>query len=191
MPPLRRSDREPFKWSNEEKAELLRENLFPMPPQADLSDLTAPHVEREQLNIPSEISAETVARTISRLPNGKAAGPDGIPNELLKLIAPDIKEDLAQAINRLLTSGSLPTAFKESTTAVLRKDRKADYSLPTSYRPIALQNSLAKLVEKIVADRITETIEEKDILPWNQMGARKKRSTLSAIDLLTGCVQTA
>ena len=191
MPPLRRSDREPFKWSNEEKAELLRENLFPMPPQADLSDLTAPHVEREQLNIPSEISAETVARTISRLPNGKAAGPDGIPNELLKLIAPDIKEDLAQAINRLLTSGSLPTAFKESTTAVLRKDRKADYSLPTSYRPIALQNSLAKLVEKIVADRITETIEEKDILPWNQMGARKKRSTLSAIDLLTGYVQTA
>ena len=89
---LSAGDREPFKWSNEEKAELLRE--FPMPPQADLSDLTAPHVEREQLNIPSEISAETVARTISRLPNGKAAGPDGIPNELLKLIAPDIKEDL-------------------------------------------------------------------------------------------------
>ena len=191
IPPLRRSKDDPLKASNEEKTELLKEKLFPAPPQADLDDVMGDFAIREQLDIPLEVSADLVANMIAKLPNGKAAGPDGISNELLKLIAPDIKEDLAQAISKLFSTGSLPPTLKESTTVVLRKERRDDYSLPTSYRPIALENSLAKLAEKIVADRITNTLEEKNLLPWNQMGARKKRSTLSAIDLLTGCVQTA
>lgn len=144
-----------------------------------------------QLDISSEVTADQVAHIIARLPNGKAAGPDGIPNELLKAVAPDIKEDLANAISELFSRGNLPPTYKESLTAVLRKEQKDDYSLPCNYRPIALQSSLAKLVEKIVADRITEVVEKENLLPWNQMGARKMRSTLSAIDLLIGSVQTA
>jgi reverse transcriptase-like protein len=81
--------------------------------------------------------------------------------------------------------------MKESTTVVIRKERKQDYSLPQSYRPVALENTLAKVIEKIVADRISEAAETHNLLPWTQMGARKKRSTLSALELLTSCVQTA
>jgi len=191
MPPLRRSRTDPLKTSNEEKAELLREKLFPHPPRPDLSDIPSNWEPTSQLAISPEVSADQVASAIAGLSSGKAAGPDGIPNELLKALAPDIKEDLARAISELFSKGSLPTAYKESLTAVLRKEQKDDYSLPGNYRPIALQNSLAKLVEKIVADRITETVEKENLLPWNQMGARKKRSTLSAIDLLIGSVQTA
>ena len=191
MPPLRRSRTDPVKTSDEEKAELLREQLFPHPPQPDLSDVPDNWVPASQLDISSEVTADQVAHIIARLPNGKAAGPDGIPNELLKAVAPDIKEDLANAISELFSRGNLPPTYKESLTAVLRKEQKDDYSLPCNYRPIALQSSLAKLVEKIVADRITEVVEKENLLPWNQMGARKMRSTLSAIDLLIGSVQTA
>ena len=73
----------------------------------------------------------------------------------------------------------------------LRKEAKPDYSLPGSYRPIALENSLAKVLEKVVADRISAAAEEHALLPWNQMGARRGRSTISALSLLTSCVQTA
>jgi hypothetical protein len=191
MPPLRRSRTDPLKTSNEEKAELLREQLFPHPPRPDLSDIPDNWEPTSQLTISPEVSADQAARAIAGLPSGKAAGLDGIPNEVLKALAPDIKEDLARAISELFSKGSLPSTYKESLTAVLRKEQKDDYSLPGSYRPIALQNSLAKLVEKIVADRITEVVEKENLLPWNQMGARKKRSTLSAIDLLIGSVQTA
>jgi hypothetical protein len=191
MPPLRQSRTDPVKPSDEEKAELLREQLFPHPPQPDLSDVPDNWVPASQLDISSEVTADQVAHIIARLPNGKAAGPDGIPNELLKAVAPDIKEDLANAISELFSRGNLPPTYKESLTAVLRKEQKDDYSLPCNYRPIALQSSLAKLVEKIVADRITEVVEKENLLPWNQMGARKMRSTLSAIDLLIGSVQTA
>jgi hypothetical protein len=54
-----------------------------------------------------------------------------------------------------------------STTIVLRKERKKDYSLPGSYRPIALENTLAKVVEKVLADCIRDAAEANGLLPWN------------------------
>ena len=56
---------------------------------------------------------------------------------------------------------------------------------------MALENTLAKVVERIVATRLADAAEEHNLLPWNQMGGRRKRSTLSALDLLTSCIQTA
>ena len=66
---------DPLNSSNEEKTELLKEKLFPAPPQADLNDVTGDFTIREQLDIPLEVSADLVANTIAKLPNGKAAGP--------------------------------------------------------------------------------------------------------------------
>ena len=57
---------------------------------------------------------------------------------VLPLVVIYISEFLVRAFTRRLASGTLPTGFKETTTVVLRKDRKKDYSLPASYRPIAL-----------------------------------------------------
>jgi hypothetical protein len=76
-------------------------------------------------------------------------------------------------ISEHFASGTLPAELKESTTVVLRKEQKKDYSLPGSYRPIALENTLAKLMEKLMANRLAAAVEEHGLLPWNQMGARK------------------
>jgi len=71
---------------------------------------------------------------------------------------------------------------------VLRKEGKKDYSFPGSYRLITLKNTLAKVLEKHVANIISEAAEEHRLLPWNQMGARRKQSTLLAVELLSSCV---
>ena len=42
-----------------------------------------------------------------------------------------------------------------------------------------------------MANRITEEMEARNLILYNQMGARKQRSTLSALELLTGSIQTA
>jgi len=153
--------------------------------QADLRDSTS-HAR----HFPT-VTAEQVEKAIHRLPNGKAPGPESIPNEVLKELAPVIKDDLARAISNCFASGATPRSFRESTTVVLRKERKKDYSLPSSYRPIALENTLAKLMENLVAERIADATEAYGLLPWNQMGARKQRSTHTALELLTSCVNTA
>ena len=94
-------------------------------------------------------------------------------------------------MSRAFVYGELSSLYKESIIIVLRKEGKKDYSLPGSYRPISLENALAKVVEKALANRITDAAEEHNLLPWNQMGARRDRSTLSAIGLLNTCVETA
>jgi len=191
LPALRDSDQETATDDNAEKTRILAGKFFPAARPADLSDITSETLPERQLNLSSTVTEDTVEKAIKKLPNNKAPGPDRIPNEAIKQLRAVIQKDLAQVISNQFASGTLPQSYRESTTIALRKEGKKDYSLPSSYRPIALENTLAKLVEKILADQITEAAEEHNLLPWNQMGARKMRSTLSALELLTSCVQTA
>src|SRR6266480_6717809 len=137
------------------------------------------------------ITPEEVKKVIQKFLNGKALGLDNIPNEVLKIIAPIIAEELAQVVIELLRAGNIPQSYKESITVVIRKERKGDYILLSSYRPVALENTLAKVVERIVTIKLADAAEEHNLLPWNQMGGQRRRSTLSALNLLTSCVQTA
>ena len=66
-----------------------------------------------------------------------------------------ISQDFAQAISDYLVGRSLPLRYKESTIVVLWKDGKKDYSLLDSYYPIAFKNTLAKVIEKILVDYIS------------------------------------
>ena len=87
LPPLRRPG-EPLATSdNDEKAKILTERFFPQPALADLSDITG-EAPVTRLRVDSDMTTEEMARTISRLSNNTAPGPDGIPNEALKTCGP-------------------------------------------------------------------------------------------------------
>ena len=73
---------------------------------------------------------------------------------------------------------------------MLRKPRKKDYTLAESDRPIALLNTLGKALEIIIARRLSELVEAANLLPPQQMGARKGRSTETALEMLVESVHT-
>ena len=50
------------------------------------------------------------------------------------------------------------------TTFILRKEGKADYLFLGSYRPIALKNTLSKILKRVIADRIADTAKEHALL---------------------------
>ena len=131
---------------------------------------------------------ELILRSI---PNKKVPGPDKIPNEALKLAAPLIAPSIASLAESCFDVGFIPTSFCTSTTIVLRKDDKDDYSLPKSYRPIALLNTLAKVLEKLIAERLTSTLEENSLLPPTQFGACKCRSVTTAISFISELARAA
>jgi len=106
-----------------------------------------------------------MARTISRLLNNIALGPDGIPNEALKTCGPLIAPWLTDVARACFAIGYYPRLGRSITTVVLRKEGKADYLIPGSYRPIALENTLSKILEKVIADRIADIVEEHALLP--------------------------
>ena len=176
---------------NHQKEEILREKFFPGRVNAELSDIDKDLPPKRLVPIDMEVTPEEIENVLRQLPRGKAPGPDEIPNEILQLVLPEWKSQLAAAITQLFLTGQIPDSYKESVTVTLRKDRRPDYSIPSSYRPISLENSLAKFVEKIVAKRMMTAAEQNGMLPWTQMGARQKRSTISALELLTSTVQTA
>ncbi|KAF2176656.1 hypothetical protein K469DRAFT_606465, partial [Zopfia rhizophila CBS 207.26] len=53
---------------------------------------------------------------------------------------------------------------KESITIALRKEGKKDYFLLESYQPIALENTLAKVIKKRVADMMAAAAERHELL---------------------------
>ena len=61
---------------------------------------------------------------------------------------------LANTATTCLLKGKLLKCCKVTTIIVLQKVNKKDYSLLKSYRLIALENTLGKLLKKIVVERI-------------------------------------
>ena len=49
-------------------------------------------------------------------------------------------------------------------TFILCKEGKADYLFLGSYRPIALENTLSKILERIIADYIVDVAKEYALL---------------------------
>jgi len=148
-------------------------------------------MEQRVFNISPIILIEEISKLIRSLLNGKALGLDSILNKVLKAVALVIIKDLAEVASYYFANGIIPKSLKESITIVLYKKGKKDYSLLGSYRLIALKNTLAKVLKKHVANIILEAVEEHKLLPWNQIGARRKRSTLLVVGLLSSYVQTA
>ena len=99
-----------------------------------------------------------------------------------------IAGDLAKVASYCFTNGIIPESLKESITVVLRKEGEKDYSFLSSYRLVALENTLAKVLKKYVANIISKAVEKHRLLPWIQIGARHKQSSLSAVGLLSSCV---
>jgi hypothetical protein len=70
--------------------------------------------------------------------------------------------------------------WKSSVTVAIPKPNKPSYSDPKAYRPIQLLECLGKLMEKIVAKRITYDISKYEIVPFEQFGGRSSSSCIDA-----------
>jgi hypothetical protein len=116
---------------------------------------------------------------LKRLSSHKAYGVDHVAYEALKMCQKSIAEHLVRIFNACIHLRLHPDRFKDIITIILRKPGKpADR--PNSYRPIALLNTLGKVYERIIADRIKDiVIRHKDMLPDTQFGASGRSTTLA------------
>ena len=87
--------------------------------------------------------------------NGKALGLNRIANKVLKEVYKELAPYLTEVFTVVMHLGYYPKIRKSITTVALHKDGKADYSFINSYRPIALENTIAKIYEKLLATLIS------------------------------------
>ncbi|MBW0528316.1 hypothetical protein O181_068031 [Austropuccinia psidii MF-1] len=134
-----------------EKANTLSEGTSHIPTDADLSNIPPLPAPPDPQPFPP-IAEDKVVRAINKLPGKKAAGPDRIPNELLKIANKTLTPYLSPLFNACLQKHHFPKQWKQAITVIIKKAAKDDYTNPNAYLPIALLNTLGKLLEKIIND---------------------------------------
>jgi hypothetical protein len=68
---------------------------------------------------------------------------------------------------------------------VLRKLGKDNYLVPKAYRPIALLNTIGKVIDAVVARQLSYLAKTHYVLPATYIGGRKMRSTDYALYTVT------
>jgi hypothetical protein len=86
------------------------------------------------------ITRDAFAKTLHSLGTGKARGPNGIPNEIIKFLPPATRSALFSLLSILAHKSYTPLEWCHSTTCLFHK--KGDPTLLDNYRPIALMNNL-------------------------------------------------
>lgn len=186
--PLYRQDRLLATYKPEQ-AILLFEGTSIAKTNVDLSDIPAGvsdlHIDPE-VAPPPLITPFELVQIVHGLPNKKAKGPDDLANELIKLAFPAICDSMVRVFNACLKLAYFPDEWKVTTTVILRKQDKPDYSEPGAYRPIALLSCLGKVFESIISRRLTYWAEKTQAIAPGHMGGRRFRSTEDAgISLVT------
>jgi hypothetical protein len=87
---------------------------------------------------------------------------------------------MLKLFNRILSTHSLPTSFTHAIVLPLHKVGK-DPTIPSSYRPISLTNTIGKFLERIITNRLIWILEKHNLLSPYQSGFRSNRSTLDNI----------
>ena len=102
-----------------------------------------------------------------------------------------LTDRLLHIYEAIFERGMLYEPWLHSTTVVLRKPGKPRYDVPKAYRPIALLNTMWKVLTALIADQLTYVTEEHQLLPANHFGGRPGRTTTDAMHLLTHTIKTA
>ncbi|OMJ26387.1 LINE-1 reverse transcriptase-like protein [Smittium culicis] len=109
-------------------------------------------------------------------PNSKATGADGVPSEVWKLVMIESSptSSLAKSLNKIFNiiydTGDIPQCLE--TSVVVPVPKKGDLKDPDNYRGISLIPTLAKLVAKILATKLSKIDAKYNILVKDQAGFR-------------------
>jgi hypothetical protein len=124
-------------------------------------------------------------------PLSKGAGEDGLPAGVWRQAWPAVSESVRRLFQTSLDTGVIPKQWKVAKIIQLEKLNKDDYTLAKAWGPISLLLTLGKLLEAVVAERISFVVETYGLLPANHFSARKQRSAEQALLLLQERIYTA
>ena len=139
---------------------------------------------KKNLEEPAILKTE-VEEIEKNLRNNKAVGCDSISNEQLKLGGEDLLRCLTSLYNKILREQKLPKKWLYSNIILLHK--KGNRNATENYRPISLSSTLAKILSKIITNRIMNDLMGHQ--PKEQVGFRRGYSTTDHLFTLNQLIE--
>ncbi|KAI5116514.1 hypothetical protein M0805_005876 [Coniferiporia weirii] len=99
---------------------------------------------------------------LSDTSNLSAPGPSGIGYRLLKWVIAAFPDEVLALFNNCLCMGHHPKCWRAAKVVMLWKPNKKDPFSPCSYCPITLKETLGKLLEKMITNRLQFLANEED-----------------------------
>lgn len=120
-----------------------------------------------------------ITSVVRKLKCNKAPGQDGISYEFFKHAPNCFIREILSFFNMIFLHENIPSSFRSSIMIPLFK--KGDPSLPQNYRGLSLINTICKIFNTVLLNRITDWLENNKILNEYQAGFRKNYSTVDNI----------
>ena len=115
--------------------------------------------QEEIENLSRSIMSMEIKTIIRNLPANKRPGPYVFTAEVCQKFKEELTPILLKLFQKVAEEGKLPNSFYETTITLITKPDK-DASKKENYRPISLMNTDAKILNKILANRIQQHIQK-------------------------------